>query len=36
VVANVAGYGNMAPIEDTSLEDFRAQMETNFFGAVHF
>jgi len=29
VVANVAGYGNLAPIEDTSIDDFRAQIETN-------
>jgi NAD(P)-dependent dehydrogenase (short-subunit alcohol dehydrogenase family) len=28
VVANVAGYGNLGPIEDTSIEDFRAQIET--------
>lgn len=35
VVANVAGYGNLAPIEDTSIDDFRAQIETNLYGAIH-
>jgi NAD(P)-dependent dehydrogenase (short-subunit alcohol dehydrogenase family) len=35
VVANVAGYGNVGPIEDTSLEDFRAQIDTNLFGAIN-
>ena len=28
VMANVAGYGNLAPIEDTSIDDFRAQINT--------
>jgi NAD(P)-dependent dehydrogenase (short-subunit alcohol dehydrogenase family) len=32
VLVNNAGYGNVAPIEDTTLEDFRAQIETNLFG----
>jgi NAD(P)-dependent dehydrogenase (short-subunit alcohol dehydrogenase family) len=36
VVANVAGYGNLGPIEDTSIEDFRAQIDTNLFGPIHF
>jgi NAD(P)-dependent dehydrogenase (short-subunit alcohol dehydrogenase family) len=34
VLVNNAGYGNVAPIEDTSLEDFRAQIETNLFGTI--
>src|SRR5271155_1912959 len=35
VVANAAGYGNLAPIEDTEIEDFQAQIETNLFGAIY-
>jgi NAD(P)-dependent dehydrogenase (short-subunit alcohol dehydrogenase family) len=35
VVVNNAGYSNISSIEDTSLEDFRAQVETNLWGAVH-
>jgi NAD(P)-dependent dehydrogenase (short-subunit alcohol dehydrogenase family) len=35
VVANVAGYGDLGPIEDTSIEDFRAQIDTNLFGPIH-
>lgn len=34
VLANNAGYGNVGPVEDTSLADFRAQIETNLFGVV--
>jgi NAD(P)-dependent dehydrogenase (short-subunit alcohol dehydrogenase family) len=34
VLVNNAGYGNVAPIEDTALEDFRAQIETNLFGVI--
>jgi NAD(P)-dependent dehydrogenase (short-subunit alcohol dehydrogenase family) len=34
VLVNNAGYGNIAPIEDTTLEDFRAQIETNLFGVI--
>jgi NAD(P)-dependent dehydrogenase (short-subunit alcohol dehydrogenase family) len=34
IVVNNAGYGNVAPVEDTSLEDFRLQIETNLFGAI--
>jgi NAD(P)-dependent dehydrogenase (short-subunit alcohol dehydrogenase family) len=34
VVVNNAGYGNIAPIEDTPLDDFRAQIETNLFGTI--
>ncbi|MET8408508.1 SDR family NAD(P)-dependent oxidoreductase [Streptomyces sp. NPDC005195] len=35
VVVNNAGYANVSSIEDTSLEDFRAQVETNVWGAIH-
>lgn len=35
VVASVAGYGNLGPIEDTSIEDFRAQIDANLFGPIH-
>jgi NAD(P)-dependent dehydrogenase (short-subunit alcohol dehydrogenase family) len=35
VLANNAGYGNVAPIEDTSLAEFRAQIETNLFGVIN-
>jgi NAD(P)-dependent dehydrogenase (short-subunit alcohol dehydrogenase family) len=35
VVANNAGYGEVCPIEDTSLAEFRAQIETNLFGVIH-
>jgi NAD(P)-dependent dehydrogenase (short-subunit alcohol dehydrogenase family) len=34
VLVNNAGYGNVAPIEETSLADFRAQIETNLFGTI--
>ena len=34
VVANNAGYANSAPIEETPDDDFRAQVETNFFPAL--
>jgi len=34
VVVNNAGYGNVAPVEDTMIDDFRAQIETNLFGAI--
>ncbi len=34
IVVNNAGYGNVAPIEDTPLDDFRSQIETNLFGAI--
>jgi NAD(P)-dependent dehydrogenase (short-subunit alcohol dehydrogenase family) len=34
VLVNNAGYGNVSPIEDTSLADFRAQIETNLFGVI--
>jgi NAD(P)-dependent dehydrogenase (short-subunit alcohol dehydrogenase family) len=35
VLVNNAGYGNVGPIEDTSLADFRAQIETNLFGVIN-
>ena len=31
---NNAGYGNVAPIEDTGIEEFRKQIETNLFGTI--
>ena len=34
VLVNNAGYGNVAPIEDTSLAEFRTQIETNLFGTI--
>jgi NAD(P)-dependent dehydrogenase (short-subunit alcohol dehydrogenase family) len=34
VVCN-AGYGNMATVEETTLEDFHAQHDTLFWGVVH-
>jgi NAD(P)-dependent dehydrogenase (short-subunit alcohol dehydrogenase family) len=34
VLVNNAGYGNVSPIEDTSLAEFRAQIETNLFGVI--
>jgi len=35
VLANNAGYGNVSSIEDTSLDEFRAQIETNLFGVIN-
>lgn len=35
VVVNNAGYGNIASIEETSLKDFRAQIETNLWGVIN-
>ncbi|MGH9711199.1 MAG: SDR family NAD(P)-dependent oxidoreductase, partial [Candidatus Acidiferrales bacterium] len=34
VLVNNAGYGDIGSIEDTSLADFRAQIETNLFGVI--
>jgi NAD(P)-dependent dehydrogenase (short-subunit alcohol dehydrogenase family) len=34
VLVNNAGYGNVAPVEDTTLAEFRAQIETNLFGVI--
>jgi NAD(P)-dependent dehydrogenase (short-subunit alcohol dehydrogenase family) len=35
VVVNNAGYANLAAVEDITLDDFRQQVETNFFGTVY-
>jgi NAD(P)-dependent dehydrogenase (short-subunit alcohol dehydrogenase family) len=35
VVVNNAGYGDTASIEDMSMEMFRAQIDTNFYGVVN-
>src|SRR5204862_8316606 len=35
VLVNNAGYGNLAAIEDTTMQDFRAQLETNLFGVAN-
>jgi NAD(P)-dependent dehydrogenase (short-subunit alcohol dehydrogenase family) len=35
VVVNNAGYANVSSIEDVDEQDFRAQIETNFFGVVN-
>ncbi|GIP50642.1 short-chain dehydrogenase/reductase [Paenibacillus sp. J53TS2] len=35
VLVNNAGYGNISSIEETAMEDFRAQVETNFWGVVN-
>lgn len=34
VLVNNAGYGDIGPIEDTTLANFRAQIETNLFGVI--
>jgi NAD(P)-dependent dehydrogenase (short-subunit alcohol dehydrogenase family) len=34
VLVNNAGYGDVGSIEDTTLADFRAQIETNLFGVI--
>src|SRR5258705_7511707 len=34
-LGNNAGYGNLAANEDTTLQDFRAQLETNLLGGVN-
>jgi NAD(P)-dependent dehydrogenase (short-subunit alcohol dehydrogenase family) len=34
VLVNNAGYGDIAPIEDTPIQDFRDQIETNLFGTI--
>lgn len=33
-MVNYAGYDLTGPLEETSLDDIKAQFETNFFGAV--
>ena len=35
VVVNNAGYANSAPIEDIAMQDFREQVEANFYGVVN-
>ena len=35
IVVNNAGYGDIAAVEDASLEDFRRQIDTNFYGVVY-
>ena len=35
VLVNNAGYASVAPFEQTSAEDFAAQMDTNFYGVVN-
>jgi NAD(P)-dependent dehydrogenase (short-subunit alcohol dehydrogenase family) len=35
VVINNAGYANLAAVEDITLDDFRAQIETNLLGVVN-
>jgi NAD(P)-dependent dehydrogenase (short-subunit alcohol dehydrogenase family) len=34
VLVNNAGYGNVCPVENTPLDDFRTQIETNLFGVI--
>lgn len=35
VLVNNAGYGHIVPFEQTSEQDFRAQIDTNFYGVVN-
>ncbi|KIA75692.1 oxidoreductase [Aspergillus ustus] len=35
IVVNNAGYANTASVEDIEIDDFRAQVETNFLGVVY-
>ncbi|WP_224369429.1 oxidoreductase [Hyalangium versicolor] len=35
VLVNNAGYANVDSAEDIPLDDFRAQIDTNFYGVVH-
>ena len=35
VVVNNAGYANLASVEDITLDDFRAQVDTNLLGVVN-
>jgi len=34
VLVNNAGYGNVNAIEDTSIQEFREEIETNLFGTI--
>jgi NAD(P)-dependent dehydrogenase (short-subunit alcohol dehydrogenase family) len=35
IVVNNAGYGHMVPFEQMTEEDFRSQIDTNFYGVVN-
>ncbi|MEU3185628.1 oxidoreductase [Streptomyces sp. NPDC006923] len=35
VIVNNAGYGDIAAVEDVTDADFRAQIDTNFYGVYH-
>ena len=35
VVVNNAGYGDTASVEDVTLDDFRAQIDADFYGTVY-
>ncbi|MEA3181698.1 MAG: hypothetical protein QOI59_5221 [Gammaproteobacteria bacterium] len=35
VLVNNAGFGHMVPFEQTPVDDFRAQIDTNFYGVVN-
>ncbi|KAH0425877.1 SDR family NAD(P)-dependent oxidoreductase [Paraburkholderia fungorum] len=35
VVVNNAGFGHLSPFEQTTEDDFRAQIDTNFYGVVN-
>jgi NAD(P)-dependent dehydrogenase (short-subunit alcohol dehydrogenase family) len=35
VVVNNAGYGDLASFEDTTIDSFRAQIDTDFYGVVN-
>ena len=35
VLVNNAGYGHLVPFEQKTADEFRAEMETNFFGVVN-
>lgn len=34
VLVNNAGYGNVGSVEDTEIDEFRSQIETNLFGTI--
>jgi NAD(P)-dependent dehydrogenase (short-subunit alcohol dehydrogenase family) len=34
ILVNNAGYGSVSSVEDTSIAEFRAQIETNLFGVI--
>jgi NADP-dependent 3-hydroxy acid dehydrogenase YdfG len=35
VVVNNAGYSDLGSFEDTTIDSFRTQVETNFYGVVN-